>query len=119
MNDFIEEVQQWNNDRGNYTYNNRLEYGMLQEELDEYFEACMKDDIVDQADALADILVVAVGSLYKLCGNDRVKFNDILLAVTAANNTKGKTKNAEGKITKPDNFVGPEDMIAKVLFYEG
>ena len=116
--DIIEDIQTWNDDRGNYEYNNRLEYDMLQEEVDEYFEACMNEDTVDQADALADIIVVAVGSLYKLCGNDKIKFEDIMLAVTAANNTKGKEKNTEGKITKPKDFVGPEDMIAKVLFYE-
>ena len=39
----------------------------------------------------------------------------ILTAVTAANNTKSSTKNAEGKITKPANFVGPEGMIRRIL----
>lgn len=115
----IEEIQQWNCDRGNYTYNNKLEYAMLDEEVEEYLEACLEGDLVAQADALADTIFVAVGSLFKLCGNDRVKFDDIMIAVTSANNLKGKTKSTEGKVTKPEGFEGPEKMIAKVLFYEG
>ena len=118
MFDFIQEVQEWNDVRGNYGYSVELEEAMLEEELNEYKEAVDNEDRVGQADALADILVVAVGSLYKLCGNDKIKMNDILLAVTAANNTKSSTKNSAGKITKPDNFVGPERMIAKILLEE-
>jgi predicted HAD superfamily Cof-like phosphohydrolase len=117
--DFIQEVQEWNDVRGNYGYSVELEESMIVEEVLEYVRAIDDEDLVAQADALADILVVAVGSLYKLCGNDKIKMEDILLAVTAANNTKSSTKNKDGKITKPDNFVGPERQIAKVLFYEG
>jgi len=38
-----------------------------------------------------------------------------MLAVTAANNTKSSTKNEQGKITKPKDFVGPEATIEKIL----
>ena len=115
MSNWINEVQDWNEDRDNLNYSPSLEYSMLDEELDEYMEAGIAGNIVDQADALADILVVAVGSLFKLCGGDESKFNDIMLVVTAANNTKSSTKNSDGKITKPDNFVGPEAMIESIL----
>ena len=112
MNNWVDEVQMWNEDRDNLKYSPILEWKMLEEELNEYYDATT---LVDQADALADILVVAVGGLYKLVGGDKQKFEDIMLAVTAANNLKSSTKNSDGKITKPKNFVGPEGMIRRIL----
>ena len=113
--DFIEEVANWNEVRSNTGYVSSLEYAMLDEELEEFMEAGITGNYVDQADALADILVVAAGGLWKLCGNDIDKVQDILLAVTAANNTKSSEKDINGKITKPANFVGPESMIKEIL----
>ena len=113
--DFVNEVCMWNEERDNLEYNPELEYNMLSEEIDEYYEACMLQSDVAQADALADTAVVAIGGLFKLCKGDLEKVHDILLAVTAANNSKSSTKNSEGKITKPKNFVGPEGMISKIL----
>jgi len=112
---WVEEVQDWNEDRDNLVYSPSLEYSMLDEELGEYMEAGITDDKIGQADALADIIVVAVGGLYKLCDGDKYKFDDIMTMVTAANNTKSATKNEDGKITKPDDFVGPEEWIGKIL----
>ncbi|MBD3841940.1 MAG: hypothetical protein IE909_08655 [Campylobacterales bacterium] len=108
---FVEEVCDWNEARYNVDYDKNLEYRMLTEELLEYFNA---KNIVDEADALADLCFVAIGSLYKLCGSDKTKVDDILLAVTSANNMKSSNK-VNGKITKPANFIGPEDMIKKIL----
>ena len=113
--EWIDSVQDWNEDRDNLRYTSSLEYTMLDEELGEYMEAAITGDRVGEADALADILVVATGALYKLCDGDKYKFDDIMLAVTAANNTKSQEKNEHGKITKPDNFVGPESLIKSIL----
>lgn len=113
--DFVNEVCIWNEVRDNLRYSPSLEYSMLDEELGEYMEAGITGDEVGQADALADIAVVALGGLYKLTGGDLDALHSILTAVTAANNTKSSTKNKEGKITKPDNFVGPEVMIGRIL----
>lgn len=113
--DFIQEVADWNESRDNLNYSPRLEAEMLLEELEEYVEAAKEGDIVGEADALADLLVVAAGALFKLCRGDVHKVQDILLAVTAANNTKSSTKNEDGKITKPLNFVGPESMLEDIL----
>ena len=110
MMDHIYEICNWNEERGLTKYLPSLEYKMLDEEVEEYMEACITAEVVDQADAIADIIFVAVGSLYKLCEGDLSKVDDILLAVTAANNTKGGTT-VGGKITKPVDFTGPEDMI--------
>lgn len=114
-NDWVQEVQMWNEERDNMSYSPVLEGSMLDEEVGELLEAYNNDDLVGQADALGDVIVVAVGGLFKLVGGDVNKFNDIMLAITAANNTKSSTKNEVGKITKPSNFVGPEAMIEKIL----
>jgi predicted HAD superfamily Cof-like phosphohydrolase len=115
MNNVLEEIMNWNEERGNTTYSCVREGSMIQEELEELGAAYRGGDIVDEADALGDIIFVAVGSLYKLCGGDKDKVYDILLAITAANNLKSSTKDSNGKITKPKDFVGPEEMIRKVL----
>ena len=113
--DFVTEVSEWNITRENLRYSPSLEYSMLDEELNEYMEAGITDDTVGQADARGDIAVVAIGGLIKLCDGDVGKVQDILLTITAANNTKSSTKNDAGKITKPENFVGPEGMIEDIL----
>ena len=115
MSNYTEEIMMWNEERDNLRYTSSLEYAMMDEELEEFLEAGVTGDLVGQADALADMIVVATGGLYKLVGGDMKKFNDIMLAVTAANNTKSSTKDASGKITKPESFVGPEAIIATIL----
>jgi predicted HAD superfamily Cof-like phosphohydrolase len=112
--DFIEEVAEWNIVRDNLLYSPSLEYCMLDEELNEYMEAGIAGDEVAQADALADILVVAAGGLTKLCKGDIDKVQDILLIVTAANNLKPKDK-VNGKIIKGDRYVAPESAIKEIL----
>jgi predicted HAD superfamily Cof-like phosphohydrolase len=114
-NTVLDEIMMWNEERDNLDYSCVREGCMLQEEVEELGQAYRQGDIVGEADAYADIIVVATGALFKLCGGDREKFYDIMLAVTAANNTKSSTKNEYGKITKPNNFVGPEPMIKRVL----
>jgi len=112
--DFIEEVANWNIVRDNLRYSPSLEYSMLDEELNEYMEAGITGDVVGQADALADILVVAAGGLVKLCKGNIDKVQDILLAVTAANNLKPEEK-VDGKIIKGDKYIAPEPMIKEIL----
>lgn len=75
------------------------------------FEAEWK---IHQADALADSIFVAVGSLYKLTGS-MDKTLKILQAVIDANQEKGSEKDENGKIIKPVGFVPPEDRIKEIL----
>jgi len=108
----IENICEWNESRGltQEPIDVSLEYEMIKEEL---IELLVADTRVDVADALADIIFVAVGSLYKLAGtSDKVK--DILMVVQAANDLK-KSDTVGGKITKPEGFVGPEKMIEVIL----
>ncbi len=114
MNNWVEEVMMWNEDRDNLNYSPSLEYSMLDEELEEYMEAGITDDIVGQADALIDIIIVATGALYKLLDGNKQKFDDCMLTVTAANNLKPVDK-VNGKIVKGDKYIAPEPMIEEIL----
>lgn len=71
------------------------------------------DVLVNRLDALADVVFVAIGAMCKLT-KDPTMVEDVFHAVLAANNLKSKEKNEEGKITKPEGFVGPESMIKKI-----
>ena len=110
----LDEMMDWNIVRDNLRYSPSLEYSMLDEELNEYMEAGITGDTVGQADALGDLIVVATGGLIKLCGGDKQKVSDILLAITAANNLKPEEK-VNGKIIKGDKYVAPEPMIESIL----
>lgn len=107
----VNDICTWNYTRGNAVFDEKLEYEMLLEELVEFYEATTA---VDRADALADIIFVAVGSLYKLTGSAH-KAESIMAEVITANFKKGSTKDENGKIVKPQDFVGPEKEIAKIL----
>lgn len=111
----LNEIMDWNEDRNNLVYSCVREGVMIQEEVDELGDAYRNGTIVDEADALADIIFVAVGSLFKLCEGDRQKVQDILMVVTAANNLKTQAKDVDGKIVKPEGFSGPEGMIKEIL----
>lgn len=110
--DILDEICMWNEERGLTEFDINLEDDMLREELTEFLLA---SNDVDRADALGDLIIVAVGSLFKLTGGNSKKVEDILMAITSANNLKGTTKNSAGKITKPANFVGPEWLIEQIL----
>lgn len=80
-------------------------------------EECQVNFKVAQLDALGDLVFVAIGEMGKILG-DASKVEDVMGAILAANNLKGKDKES-GKITKPEGFVGPESIIAKVVQDEG
>lgn len=86
----------------------------LHEELDEFIESAQDGSIVGVADALADIVYVALGTAYKL----GLPFAQIWEAVQAANMRKvaGPTKRGN-KIDamKPEGWVGPEAAIARAI----
>jgi len=107
----IQNISTWNFVRGNTEFESNLEYDMLVEELNEFRDS---NTMENTAKELADIIFVAIGSLYKLSGKAS-SVKGIMDEVIAANYRKGKKKNEAGKIIKPDNFVGPEEGIKKIL----
>ena len=89
-------------------------YQFMKEELYEFLESVAVDDIVGAADALADLVYVALGTAY-LMG---LPFNDIWDAVQRANMAKqpGMTKRGmPNDAMKPEGWVGPEARIEAVI----
>lgn len=86
----------------------------MHEELTEFAEAAHARDIVGVADALADIVYVALGTAYTM----GLPFDEVWAAVQSANMRKvrGTTKRAN-KIdaAKPEGWVGPEAAIARAI----
>lgn len=115
-NDQIKRTIEWNEARGNYTntLDWNLEIDMLQEELNELKLAVEKSSNVDIFDALLDLKFVLIGSLGKmgLSNEDVINGYEFVLQ---KNETKSKTKDLNGKITKPIGFVGPEKDLQKIL----
>lgn len=115
-NDQIKRTIEWNEVRGNYTntLDWNLEIDMLQEELNELKLAVEKSSNVDIFDALLDLKFVLIGSLGKM----GLSYEDVINGyefVLQKNETKSKTKDLNGKITKPIGFVGPEKDLQKIL----
>lgn len=115
-NDQIKRTIEWNEIRGNSTetLDWNLEIDMLQEELNELKLAVEKSSNVDIFDALLDLKFVLIGSLGKM----GLSYKDVINGyefVLQKNETKSKTKDSNGKITKPIGFVGPEEDLQKIL----
>lgn len=115
-NNQIKRTIAWNEVRGNSTdtLDWNLEIDMLQEELNELKLAVEKSSNVDIFDALLDLKFVLIGSLGKM----GLSYKDVINGyefVLQKNETKSKTKDSNGKITKPIGFVGPEKDLQKIL----
>lgn len=85
---------------------------LLDEETDEFSEAVLARDIVEIADALADIVYVAVGTAISY----GIPFDAVFAEVHRSNMTKfigAPVTNSAGKIVKGPHFEPPD--IAGVL----
>ena len=92
----------------------KARYGWMLEELNEFIEA---GDIVGQADAMADLIYFALGTLVEMgCRPD-----DIFNVVHEANMAKlwedGKPRynKKDGKVIKPDNWEDPKPKIKALI----
>jgi len=86
----------------------------LAEELQEFIQAFQDGQIVGVADALADLVYVALGTAYKM----GLPFNDIWYAVHHANMQKVRGTTKRGNkvdAMKPEGWVGPEATIARAI----
>ena len=63
----VDKIYKWNFERGNTKFSKDLELKMLTEEFSEYYAA---DDIVGKLDAIADLLFVYEGTLFKIENNE-------------------------------------------------
>ena len=86
----------------------------MHEELNEFILAAGNNDVVGMADALADLVYVALGTADIL----DLPFDDIWVAVQGANMRKvpGPTKRGNKvDARKPEGWVGPEATIAMLI----
>lgn len=93
-----------------------LRHGLMEEENDEYFEACQTGSLVGIADALGDQLYILCGTILKH-GMQHI-IEDVFNEIHASNMSKlgedGKpVLRADGKILKGDNYFKPD--ISKFL----
>ena len=75
------------------------------------------DDIsnVDRLDKACDAIIFAIGSMAKL-GLDHHAITKALNIVNDANKAKlGMSRDSEGKLLKPEGFVGPEVKLQELL----
>jgi predicted HAD superfamily Cof-like phosphohydrolase len=95
----------------------RYRLNFLQEELDELSEALYAEDIVGAADALVDLVYVALGTAAFM----GLPFNVLFEVVHEANLTKVRAPVEETKrghvfdLVKPADFVDPKVEIKLIL----
>lgn len=83
----------------------RVEF--LQEELNEFVEGCARQDLAEQADALVDLVYVAMGTAAMLGLPWEVLWDD----VQRANMSKVRGVTHRGHavdVTKPAGWIGPQ-----------
>lgn len=86
----------------------------MEEEIEELGQAYINEDLVGVADALADLVYVAIGTAHMM----GIPFDQVFKVVHAANMRKlrGMTKRGMAyDACKPEGWVGPEAEIAKIL----
>ena len=102
----------WQGGKLGLTHNDKVQrYNMILEELTEYYEA---DSLVDEYDALIDILVFTVGTLVQ----SNLPLYPGWAAVMEANMNKivGETKRGyKVDLKKPPGWVGPEEELKRII----
>lgn len=93
-----------------------LRHRLMQEENDEYLEACKRGDLVEIADALGDKMYILFGSILK--HGLQHKIEEIFDEIHRSNMSKLDDKGLpifreDGKIMKSDKYFKPD--IKKVL----
>lgn len=90
---------------------------LLDEELEEYGEACENDDLVEVADALADQLYILLGTIQAHGLQDKIEeiFDEVHRSNMSKLGEDGKpVYRADGKVLKGLNYSPPD--IASILF---
>ena len=93
-----------------------LRHRLMQEENDEYLEACRRGDIVEIADALGDKMYILFGSILK--HGLQYKIEEIFDEIQRSNMSKLDDNGQpifreDGKIMKSNNYFKPD--IRKIL----
>jgi len=86
----------------------------MEEEIEELGQAYINEDLVGVADALADLVYVALGTAHMM----GIPFDAVFKVVHAANMQKLRGMTKRGMVydaIKPEGWVGPEAEIAAIL----
>jgi len=88
----------------------QLKFKLLNEELNEYLEACIQGDIVEVADAIVDMQYILSGIIIGHGFQDL--FDDLFIEVHESNMSKlenGKVlRRKDGKVLKGKNYFKPD-----------
>ena len=92
-------------------------YSWMKEEIDEFIEATKNSDIVEQADAMIDVMYFALGTLVEMGVEPENLFNIVQHANMSKLWADGKPHYKEdGKVKKPDTWKDPHnDLILEIL----
>ena len=91
--------------------------GWMQDEIAEFLDASERDDLIEQADAMIDLIYFALGTLVEM----GIRPQTIMDIVHNANMSKlwpdGKPRfrNGDNKVIKPDGWEAPNDSIKAEL----
>lgn len=95
---------------------NRLRFKLMQEENEEYLEACEDNDLVEVADALGDMLYILCGTILEHGMQHKIEevFNEIHYSNMSKLGKDGKPIYREdGKVMKGPHYFKPN--IEKIL----
>lgn len=96
-----------------------LRLSLIAEEVTELTEAVINNDLVETADALADLLYVTYGYAITL----GIDIDAVFAAVHASNMAKAPggvvTRREDGKVLKPDGWEPPTEAIKAILVRDG
>ena len=91
-----------------------LRVDLISEEFEEFVSACEDDDIVEAADAIADMLYVVYGAAAALGINADAVFNEVHRSNMTKIQPDGTVlRDANGKVQKPSSYERPN--IAEVI----
>lgn len=97
-------------------HKNLLRYKLMREENEEYLEAANKDDLVEVADALGDMLYILCGTIIEHGMQHKIEevFNEIQRSNMSKLGPDGKPiYRQDGKVLKGPNYSRPN--IKKIL----
>jgi len=107
-NTFGQENGKWPQPLSEHEFN--LRHSLMQEENDEYLEACFKNSLIEIADALGDQLYILCGTILKHGMQHIIEdvFNEIQASNMSKLNADGKPIiRHDGKILKGENYFVP------------
>ena len=88
------------------------------EELSEYLRACEENNLVDAADAIVDLVYVALGCAHAM----GLPFDELFAVVHKANLAKAPAneyirslRGSQYDVVKPPTWVGPEGEMGAII----